>query len=344
MSGDAASQYISGEQGSRRVRVKLPPASPSLGEATATFPCFGSTCSVFVIGDGVGSSAHDAVTWARAQLEHWHRTFTRFAPDSELSLLNEDRRQAVPVGPAMARLAELVKRAAELTNGLVDATLLREIESAGYTSDLAQPIDLREALAMAPPRAAAAPRLGSRWPELRVDRAANVVFRPHGLRLDSGGLAKGLFCDILAEKLDTHHAFAVDCGGDLRVGGRVGLARAITVASPFGNEVLHTFTAATVAAATSGIGRRSWIDGEGRPCHHLLDPSTSRPAFTGIVQVTALAARTALAEVRAKAAILSGVGCSDRWLPDGGVIVYDDGSHEVVDPAGSRSQVAPSFL
>jgi len=49
------------------------------------------------------------------------------------------------------------------------------------------------------------------------------------------------------------------------------------------------------------------------------------------VQVTALAPNALLAEIRAKAAILSGPGGAARWLPDGGVVVLDDGSHRVIE-------------
>jgi thiamine biosynthesis lipoprotein len=258
--------------------------------------------------------------------------------------MNEDRVHAVRVSAEMARFAELVRRAAELTNGLVDATLLRDIEAAGYTTDLAEPIDLRNALTIAPPRLPAGPDAAARWRLLRVDRAQNIVFRPPGVRLDSGGLAKGLFCDLLAETLGTHESFAVDCAGDVRIGGRARLERAIQVGSPFGAEILHTFTETHGAAATSGIGRRSWVDAQGRPCHHLLDPATGRPAFTGVVQVTALAASATLAEVCAKAALLSGPVHARNWLPDGGVIVFDDGSHEVVAPFAAGTQETLSFL
>jgi thiamine biosynthesis lipoprotein len=84
--------------------------------------------------------------------------------------------------------------------------------------------------------------------------------------------------------------------------------------------------------ATSGIGRRSWLDRDGGPAHHLLDPSTGRPAFTGVVQVTALAPSALMAEIQAKAAILSGPDAAPAWLAHGGVIVFDDGSHQVVQP------------
>jgi thiamine biosynthesis lipoprotein len=315
-----------------------------VNEAGATFRCFGTTCSVFVIGDGAAGSADEAVGWARAQLEGWHGAFTRFEPDSELSRMNADPEQAVAVSPAMARFADLGRRAAEMTGGLVDATLLAEIELAGYTIDLGEPVDLHASLAVAPPRRPAGPNPRSRWSLLRADVRNSVVFRPPGLKLDSGGLAKGLFCDLLAETLGTHDAFAVDCGGDLRVGGRAPVEREIHVAGPFAGELLHTFTESTLAVATSGIGRRSWLDEQGRPCHHLLDPASGRPAFTGIVQVTALAPCAALAEMLAKAALLSGPDAARDWLPDGGVIVFDDGSHDVVSAVAARSQESLSLL
>jgi thiamine biosynthesis lipoprotein len=299
-------------------------------EAGATFDCFGSHCSVFVIGDGDAGSAAAAVEWARAKLLEWHDMFTRFDPLSELSLLNADRRHAVPVSATMARFAELAVDAAGFTGGLVDATLLGEIEVAGYTGDLGASIDLADALGEAPERRPARPNPLTRWELVRVDPVENVIFRPPGVMLDSGGLAKGLFCDLLADVLESHESYAVDCAGDVRVGGRGRIPRVLQVGSPFDEGVLHRLEADAVAAATSGIGRRSWIDASGRPAHHLLDPSTGRPAYTGIVQATAFASSAGFAEVCAKAALLAGPEGATSWLPYGGVLVHEDGLHEVV--------------
>jgi thiamine biosynthesis lipoprotein len=157
------------------------------------------------------------------------------------------------------------------------------------------------------------------------------VTRPVGVRLDTGGLAKGLFADILAGELRRHASFAIDCAGDLRVGGAKAIPRPVRVASPFSDRVLHEFELSDAGVATSGIGRRSWLDSRGVPAHHLLDPSTGRPAFTGVVQATALAPTALGAEILAKAAVLSGPESARNWLPHGGVLVYDDGEFEVVD-------------
>ena len=211
--------------------------------------------------------------------------------------------------------------AGELSGGLVDGTLLADLEAAGYRGDLRAPLPLSLALRLAPSRRPAAPSGG--WRAVAVD--GERVRRPPGLGLDGGGLAKGLFADLLAEDL-AGRSFAVECAGDLRVGGE---PRPVHVAGPFDGRTLHTFELADAGVATSGIGRRSWLDSRGRPAHHLLDPSTGRPAFTGVVQATAVAPTALEAEVRAKAAVLGGPEAAAGWLPYGGVVVYDDGTFNV---------------
>jgi thiamine biosynthesis lipoprotein len=151
--------------------------------------------------------------------------------------------------------------------------------------------------------------------------------------LDSGGIAKGLFGDILASILDGHPSYAIDCAGDVRLGGRSGLQRPVQVASPFADEILHVFSLSGGAAATSGVGKRSWLDGDGRPAHHLLDPASGRPAYTGIVQASAIAPSGVEAEWRAKAALLSGPSGAHAWLTHGGLVVYDDAGFELLPAA-----------
>ena len=296
----------------------------TLAETVRRFACFGSHCMVAVAGEGADQAAREA----EAALLGWHRRFTRFSPDSELSQLNADPRATVPVTPLMARFVQAAIDAARQTDGLVDATLLGGLEQAGYRRDLPGSLPLSIALGLAPARHPAAPARHARWAQVRVDALANTVSRPPGLRLDSGGVAKGLFADVLAERLAGFDAFAIDCAGDLRVGGDV--SRRIDVASPFDGSTLHSYELERAGIATSGIGRRSWLDAHARPAHHLLDPSTQRPAFTGVVQATALAPTAFEAELRAKCAVLSGPEAAPGCLPDGGLLVLDDGTHHLI--------------
>jgi thiamine biosynthesis lipoprotein len=299
-------------------------------EVRDTFACFGAQCSVLLFGDDLGPEAEDAVAVARRRLLSWHDRFTRFDPGSELSRLNADPRTEVQVSSIMALFVDAALRAAEATGGLVDPTLLGAIERAGYRADPHGPPPLEVALRAAPPRRPGRPRIDPDCLRVSVDRAARTVTRPPGVKIDSGGIAKGLFADLLARELSTFPSFAVDCAGDLRLGGSANIGREVNVASPFDGTTLHSFELAGGGVATSGIGRRSWLGSEGRPAHHLLDPSTGQPAFTGVVQVTALAPSAVEAETRAKAALLSGPDGAARRLADGGVVVYDDGSHDSV--------------
>jgi thiamine biosynthesis lipoprotein len=294
-------------------------------EHVEEFDCFGSRCAVRVAGDAA------AAALARRRLLACHARFTRFDSRSELSHLNADPRVEVPVSAAMAHFAQAALDAAALTGGLVDPTLLDEVERAGYTGAPGSQLPLAEALAMAPPRRRAWPHPEARWRRVEVDERA--IRRPPGVALDSGGL-KGFFADLAGRPLAEHASFAIECGGDVLVGGAAGLRRAVRVDSPFGGEPLHELELRRGGVATSGIGKRSWLGPDGAPAHHVLDPATGHPCFSGLVQATAIAPTALHAEALAKAALLSGPGRdAERWLRFGGVLVYEDASHRVVKPA-----------
>jgi thiamine biosynthesis lipoprotein len=287
------------------------------------------------------ADAAAAAAMAERALLEWHRRFSRFEPGSELSRFNRDPRSTVPVTPLMRRLVDLAVRAARETGGLVDATLADELRRAGYGSHFeGEGIALEAALAGGPARAPAGPSPAQRWRGFAVDRRSGTITRPPGTSIDPGGIAKGAFADELAAMLAGFDAFALDCAGDLRIGGSARLEREVHIASPFDLTPLHTFELRGGGIATSGIGRRSWIGADGAPAHHLLDPATGRPAFTGVVQATALAPTAAEAEVLAKAAVLSGPERASEWLTHGGVVVHDDGSYAVLEPAASREAEA----
>ncbi len=300
-------------------------------ECRETFPCFGSECTVIVRGGPRRGDAATGLRSAKRTLLDWHRRFSRFRPDSELSALNADPGTTVAVTPMMRRILEAALGAAERTGGLVDPTLVAEIEAAGYGRHHEGPgIAIPTLLARAPARAPANARPEAPWRSIAVDRRRGVVTRPPGVKLDLGGIAKGVFADELAAMLGGYDAFVVDCAGDIRLGGAAMTRRRVHVASPFGEGTVHTFELRSGGIATSGIGRRSWAGPDGRPAHHLLDPATGRSAFSGAVQATALAPTAAEAEILSKAAVLGGPAQAPTWLEYGGVIVLDDGTVEVV--------------
>ena len=304
-------------------------------EHVINLDCFGARCTIALTNDG---GAPLRAIAAASFLLDCHRRLSRFLPDSELSRLNADPRETVPVSPLMADFLGAVRRAGERSDGLIDATLLPALRDAGYAASISgrDPGLLRPTPTVARP---AAPDSAARWREIAVDETAGTVTRPPGLEIDSGGVAKGWAADRAAAILEPAPTLAVECAGDIRIFGSAGAERRIAVTDPFDGSRIAELALSDAGVATSGTGKRRWRNADGTVGHHLIDPSTGRPSDSGVVQATALAPTAEEAEVWAKAAVLSGPERAAGWLPDGGWIVLAD--HTVVEiPARERAHEA----
>jgi len=269
-----------------------------------------------------------------SRIEAVELVLSRFRPDSELSLLNTDPRPAVPASALLRRAVAAGLWAAERSGGLVDPTLLGELEVAGYVEsfDPADRADVDAALASAPPRRPAAPAMWRVADRIRLDDEGRVV-RAAGVRFDPGGIAKGMAADLAAASLPADVRYAISCGGDLAVGGE--RPWDVAVRSARGDDQVHRLRVRSGGVATSGIGARIWRGEDGRYAHHVIDPASGRPAWTGLVAVTAVAGNALEAEMLAKSALLSGPLGARRLLRlRGGVLQHDDGRVEIV-PAPS---------
>ena len=277
-------------------------------------------------------SAWNALAYAEAELGTFHERLSRFLAASELSQLNRDPRPEMPASPLLRRAVTAGLWAAERSGGLVDPTLVGELEQAGYARSRvgAQLASLRAALAVAPPRRSACPRPAALWREIEVSDQS--VRRPPGLRIELGGVGKGLAADLCAAQLHGFSTFAVDAGGDIVVGGVAGAPRPVEVDHPLADGSALRFELAEGAVATSGLATRLWRTADGF-AHHLLDPSTGGPAWTGVVQATAVGRCGVEAETLAKTALLSGREIGLAILaPLGGALVLDDGEVIMAGP------------
>jgi FAD:protein FMN transferase len=316
-----------------------------MSEHDLTFDAMGSHVRLLVGEPGPGMPpASVAAEQGRRFVEDFDATLSRFRPGSELSRLNADRRERVPASELMRRAVAAGVYAAERSGGLFDPTLVGEIEAAGYVSSRAgvPGLPLREALAEAPTRRPARPRSDRRWRALSVDDARGEVARPPGLRLDTGGTGKGLAADLLAATLRGYSRFLVDCGGDIRIGGADALVHPyeVFVEHPISGARAHLIRLGSGGVATSGINVRIWRDADGRFAHHLLDPASGEPVWTGLVGATALGETALEAETLSKAALLSGPEGGRRILSErGGLLVHDSGWVELVGALAAAPRI-----
>lgn len=314
------------------------------GEYDTTFPSMGSDVRL-LIGPAARpgfAPPEEAARGERRFVEDFARRLTRFEPASELSALNRDARDAVPASALLRTAVSAGLWAAERSGGLVDPTLVRAIEQAGYRDSRigVVPASLRDALAVAPARRPAQPAVPGAWRSLTVDEAAGVVRRPPRVSFDTGGIGKGLAADAVAHRLSGYSRAVVDCGGDIAVRGEW----EIEVAHPLTGEHVHTLHVLDGGVATSGLNVRVWRRPDGTYSHHLLDPSTGEPAWTGLIGATALGGTALEAETLSKMALLSGPEGARRILAaGGGVIVHDDGDVELIGPVRRRPRLRLSM-
>ena len=245
--------------------------------------------------------------------------FSRFRPESELCRVNERAGSWVVVSRPFASLTRVALRAAEETGGLFDPTVLPALRAAGYDRDFGEVL-ARDANPDTVDEEVLAIRRDFRdllikdaiscgaWRdvELRGDR----LRLPDGAELDFGGIAKGWTVDRAIEVIPALPWAIVDAGGDLRIAGDApggGIDIGIEDPQATGVEALR-LRLGTGALATSSVTVRSW----GTGAHHLIDPRTSLPASTGVLQATVWADTCTQAEVWSKAALLAGPPLLDR--------------------------------
>jgi len=311
-----------------------------MSEHDVSFDAMGSHVRLLIGEPGPAmETAEEAAAGARRFVAEFDAALSRFKPGSELCALNADRRERVPASALMRAAVKAGLTAAERSGGLVDPTLADEIEAAGYLESRSgmEGVPLADALAAAPPRRPAAPATAARWREIEVDDDGGTISRPPGVRFDTGGAGKGLAADLIAARLSGYSRFVVDCGGDIRIGGADAANHpySISVEHPLSGRRPYVLRLRGGAVATSGLNVRIWRDDDGRYMHHLLDPASGEPAWTGLIGVTALGATAVEAETLAKAALLSGPARGRELLAaTGGLLVHDSGR---VERAGSLS-------
>ena len=273
-----------------------------------------------------------AITPVRELFQEWETTLSRFLPESELSRLNADAGQPVVVGRLLFDVVEASIAAAKATDGIFDPTLLRQLARIGYEGPFEK---LRGSL---PPTRSTSEE-GGGWRGAVLDRHSRTIVVPAGCALDLGGIAKGMTVDASLDLLRARgvEAALVSAGGDLSVLGLPpgGRAWPVLVGDDVEGEVVHLMRG---ALATSGIAKRTWVQG-GLRRHHLLDPRTGEPVAGDLHEVTVAASSCRVAEVAATACFVLGSDRGSEFLAShglAGLLTRENGTQVTVGSWPSR--------
>jgi thiamine biosynthesis lipoprotein len=265
-------------------------------------PSMGGTLNLFVAAPPAQEvAAQEAARRTAQRVETWAARLTRFEAGSQLSRLNTADGTDVAVPPTLAAALRWAKVAERRSEGVVDSTQLDARLAAESGAQLARPTPIDR-----------------NWC-LSSDRRGAVVRRDPSIGIDIDGTAKGWIADRAADLMSAWPGVLVDADGDIASRAAPGVEWLIDVADPRQGLAAHDPTPlATLnlaggsscnlryGVATSGTSVHRWRHGAGRPMHHLIDPRTSQPAETDIVQATVVAPSAREAEMIAKSAVILG--------------------------------------
>jgi thiamine biosynthesis lipoprotein len=242
----------------------------------------GTTWRVFHSGRTAQADADELVAQVAADEQRW----SRFRTDSELSRLNAADGMPVRVSPESIDLLAACDRWREATCGAFSPLVGGAMAAWGY----AESRDEHALGVDSSPGALSIP--GDR---LVFDLELRLARVPPGSRLDLGGIAKMWSAQraaaLLVARCDDP-CLLVEAGGDM-VAARGD--HTVRVEAPGDHAiVVHE----SQGIATSGWSRRHWVNGDGEPAHHLIDPATGTPGPR--VQATVCADDPIEAEIEAK--------------------------------------------
>jgi thiamine biosynthesis lipoprotein len=261
-----------------------------------------------VVVDDVAALA-PAMAIVQAQFQEIDEVCSRFRPDSELSRLNRLGGSGdIPLTPLLEEAIVAALDSAVMTGGLVDLTVGKCVEEAGYT------VTFRE-LPLDGPALQLRVRKLIGWQALTYDPVAHTMRLPAGVALDLGASCKAWAADRAAEAVASRLevSVAVNCGGDVAFRGPApegGWPVRVTVdvdADDWQDVVVFDG-----GLATSGTNSRRWRRG-GIEMHHIIDPSTGLPAQTPWAMVSVAAATCVEANAAATAALIMGER-APAWL------------------------------
>jgi thiamine biosynthesis lipoprotein len=294
----------------------------------ASFPALGTT-AVVLVADGT------TLPEARAEVEYVvgeiDRACSRFRDDSDLARVNAHPDRDVMVSSWLLDALDVATHGARATHGLVDPTVGAAVREIGYDTDFAE-------LDRDGPALSGSLRRVPGWQQIHVDRARGTVRVPTGVEIDVGATAKAWCADRAAHAVTrrTGGGVIVGLGGDLACAGaapeggwrvRVADDHRAPIDAPGG----QTVKISSGGLATSGTSVRRWSRG-GQPMHHVVDPSTSRPAAEYWRTASVMAASCADANIASTASIVLGAD-APAWLTALGLparLVRTDGRVTVV--------------
>lgn len=257
-------------------------------------------------------------------------------PSSELFTINS--RGEGKVSPDTAELLKFALEVCESTDGALDISIYPVLRAWGFTTDDDYRVPSDGELAA----------LLALVDYTKVDVSDGAVALADGMQLDLGAVAKGFTGDRIVEYLRENgvKSALLNLGGNVQALGSKpnGAPWTVAVADPQHGGYLGTLEVADMAVVTSG-GYERCFELDGATYHHIIDPSSGRPAASGLASVTVVGGEGALCDALSTALFVMGLDrAGEYWrahgdfeaifLTDGGELYVTAGLEDSFTAAG----------
>lgn len=298
---------------------------------SATHVCFramSTDVNITIVG---GTDA--LARWAQRRVDQLEQLWSRFRVDSEISRLNHADGQPVSVSTETVAAVRAACAAWAFTGGCFDPTVHDSLLRLGYDDTI--DVVRRRTGAAADHTPTPAPGCAG----IVFDESTSIVQLPEGVRLDLGGIGKGLAADDVATGLLARGATGamVNIGGDVRVIGTPSASDSwrVELEDPRTEHVVAAVELMDGGVATSTTLRRRWRLGSST-VHHLIDPvsgtNASGAAAAAVVGVSVVAGTAAWADALSKVPFVDRHGRTSSFGTTSALIICDDGSVESHGP------------
>jgi len=247
-----------------------------------------------------GNQAKCALQAAETRIRQLERLWSVTDPESELYMLNHSGGVPVEVDRVTAKAVSFALAIADRTGGALDPTIYPVLTSWGFTTSSYQ-IPSQDEL----------DTLLRLIGYEKVLLEGHEVTLPDGVQMDLGSVAKGYTADIVTSILKDHGITSalIDLGGNIQTVGYKpdGSKWRVGIKDAYGDGNIGVLMVADCAVVSSGGYERYFIGDDGQTYWHIIDPSTGKPADSGLVSATVVCKEGRLGDALSTALFVMGL-------------------------------------
>jgi len=285
-----------------------------------------------------GKNAEAAVEKAAERIKELEKELSATAENSTVNRINTSKGKSVAVSGNVLVPLRAALDISKKSGGALDVTVYPVVKAWGFISK-----DYRV------PEEGELSRLLHKVGYKNITVSDSGVFVPDGVEIDLGSVAKGYtsqcVCNII-KQIGAEGA-VVSLGGNVQTVGSKpdGTKWRVAVCDPDNPDsgYIGTLNVGETAVVTSG-GYQRFFEQDGIKYHHIIDPSTGKPAESGLKSVTVICSDGTYADGLSTALFVLGLKkAMDYHKKYGGfdaVFVSDDGTVTITD--GLKGSFVPS--